>query len=163
MIGLTHDQLLALNPCALERLRVEILLGDAASWDGRIISAAEAVAAGISLKNLTWVAAAVARSNPDVERRLRLWLSDCAARVLHVYEDFAPQDMRVRGCIVAARAFARNPAEAAEAAEAAREAWAAWAARAAGEKWQFERLVEWLSDPEPQDWALPEIQQIKAA
>lgn len=38
---------------------------------------------------------------------------------------------------------------------------AAWAtardaARAAEQQWQFDRLVAWLSDPEPEDWPLPE-------
>ena len=37
------------------------------------------------------------------------------------------------------------------------------AASAAEENWQFDRLIAWLSDNEPDDWPLPEIAGQEAA
>ena len=199
---LTYPQLIALRPCEDARKRIEKLLGGKTKWNGKPITAAQAVAAGVSFDNLIWVASAVALTDKDVEHRLRLWIADCAARVLHLYEKQAPTDMRVRACIIAARQFARGEitaaawaaawaaarsaawaaagdaawaaARSAAWAAAGASAWAAagasaWAAAwtaagaAAGnaeEKWQLDRLVAWLSDPEPTDWPLPEPQTI---
>jgi hypothetical protein len=76
----------------------------------------------------------------DVVLTTRL-LCFLARKVLHIYEEWAPDDDRVRRCIEAAEeyadarerggAWAARAAEAAEAARAAGAAWAAWAARAA--------------------------------
>jgi hypothetical protein len=64
-------------------------------------------------------------------------------------------------------AWAAAWAAAGDAARAA--AWAAaWAAagdaaRAAEEQWQFDRLILWFSDNEPDDWPLPEVPAKEAA
>jgi hypothetical protein len=73
----------------------------------------------------------------------------------------------------AARAAARDAAWAAARAAAGDAAWAAAgdaaraAARAAAgdaeEQWQFDRLILWFSDNEPDDWPLPEIPAKEAA
>jgi hypothetical protein len=61
----------------------------------------------------------------------------------------------------AARAAAWAAARAAEG-DAARAA-EGDAARAAEEQWQFDRLILWFSDNEPDDWPLPEIPAKEAA
>ena len=83
-------------------------------------SAADAKAAGVSFEDVVWAASAVAIDNKDVERRLRLWMADCAARALHIYEKTGDSDAP-RNAIIAARRFARGEIDDA--------AWdAAWAA-----------------------------------
>ena len=210
--ALTYPDLVKLKPCPERAAAVAERLGGARKWNGNPITAQQARDAGVTFNDLRWVVAAVARSNPDVERRLRLWLADCAARVLHIFEQERPTDMRPREAVIAARRFARGEINATawaaagdaawDAGDAARDAaWAAgaawdageaagaaaWAAaraagaagaaagaaagdaagaaaRAAGaaeEQWQFDRLVMWLSDDEPEDWPLPEIQTVK--
>ena len=199
--ALTYHELKALEPCKDDFARVTKLMGGAKKWGGKKISAARARKAGASFNDIVWAASVMAKKNKDVERRIRLWLADCAARVLHMYEANTKADYRPRDAIIASRAFARGEAstaawsaardaarsaaweaarsatwEAAWAAawsaawaaawaaawEAAREvarsaAWeAAWAAAwSAEESWQFDRLIEWLSDKEPNDWPLP--------
>ena len=77
--------------------------------------------AGASFDDLIWVAGAMAFRDQDADRRLRLWMADCAARILHVYEKTETSDAP-RKAIIAARQFARGGIDA-----------AAWAvARAAG-------------------------------
>ena len=158
MIGLTYKELKALKPCPEQAKAVTKLLGGAKTWNGKKISAREAVKAGVSYSDLVWAASTQARNDKDVERRLRLWLADCAAHVLHIYEKDYPDDRRPRDAIVAGRAYARG-----ETTDAARTAAlvaargaasaAAWAAASdAEEKWQLDRLVLWLSDKEPTDW-----------
>ena len=176
----------------------------------RRFTTAQARDAGVPFCDILWVLSAMARTDKDVERRLRLWLTDCAARVLHIYEKTEASDAP-RNAIIAARQYARGeidrdaraaPRDAARAAardagaaagaaardaawvaaraaarDAARDAgaaagtaawdaawvaaWdAAWvaarvAARAAEEAWQFDRLIAWFSDDEPQVWPLP--------
>ena len=168
---LTLQGLLALGPCAAASRRIIAALGGANGWTSPV-TAAQAREAGATFSDLIWVTAAVARTDTDVARRLRLWTADCAAYVLHIYErtgmSHAP-----RNAILAARRLARGEigtddlAAARDAAEAA--AWvaaeaAAWAAAwnaaggaawAAEATWQFDRLVLWLSDDEPEDWPLP--------
>ena len=93
------------------------------------------------------------------DRELRLFAADCAERVLPIYEKQYPDDQRPRQVIEAARAFTRG-----EISDAARDAAgdaAAWsaaiaalaaarvaaardAAWAAEQKWQDERLREYL-------------------
>lgn len=148
--GLTYDACRALQPCDASFRRVSRRLGGKKGWDGNLVTAAQAKDAGVRFADIVWVASVVAQTNPDVKRRLRLWMADCAARVLHIYEREVPGDARVRDAIVAARRFSRGEID--DAAWAA--AWAAArAARAmaAEEEWQFSRLVAWLSDPEPDD------------
>ena len=113
-----------------------------------------------------------AEAAADAKRRLRLWLADCAAHVLHFYEKKGRSDAP-RKAIIAARARARGeiPAAAAYAAYAAAYAadagaYAAAAAAAADAyaaarstemAWQLGRLIAWFSEPKPQDWPLPEL------
>ena len=183
-IGLTYAELKALKPCAESQKRVAKLLGGATVWNGRVVTADEARKAGCTFDDLAWAASSIARSNPDVERRLRLWLADCAACVLHIYEKTGGS-LAPRAAIVASRQFARGEITDAARAAAGAAAWAAgWAAagaaawdaardaaraaagdadgtadgtaaRAAEETWQFDRLIARLSDDEPEDWPLP--------
>jgi len=210
--ALSYTELKALDPCTDSLRRVAKLMGGA-KWNGKRVNAADARKAGATFDDIVWAASAIARTNTDVDRRLRLWLADCAARVLHIYEREYPADDRVRNTIVASRQFARGEigaaawAAAGTAARAA--AWdaagaaartaagtaaraaaraaavaaaraAAWdaagaaagtaagaaagtaagaaagtAAGAAEGAWQFDRLIEWLGDKEPDDYALP--------
>ena len=108
MIGLTYEEMMALKPCREQAKAVTKLLGGAKTWNGKKISAREAVKAGVSYSDLVWAASTQARNDKDVERRLRLWLADCAAHVLHIYEKDYPDDRRPRDAIVAGRAYARG-------------------------------------------------------
>jgi len=235
--ALSYTELKALDPCTDSLRRVAKLMGGATKWNGKRVNAADARKAGATFDDIVWAASAIARTNTDVDRRLRLWLADCAARVLHIYEREYPADDRVRNTIVASRQFARGEIGAAawaaagtaaraaawDAARAAAgaaartaagtaawdaavaaaraAAWdaaeaaagtaagaaagtaagaAAWdaaeaaagtaagaaagtaagaaagtAAGAAEGAWQFDRLIEWLGDKEPDDYALP--------
>ena len=82
MSGLTHEELRNLNPCPESMIRVTKLMGGAEKWNGRKISAYEARTAGATFSDIVWAASAVAQNDKDVERRMRLWLADCAAQVL---------------------------------------------------------------------------------
>lgn len=172
---ITLEGLRELDPCpdAMERLEGSLpKQGD--------ITAAMARECGATLDDLVWVACEVAPNHKDVKRRLHMWSADCTAHVLHIFEAERPADMHPREAIEAARRFANGDARAAAWATeraAAKAAWdaaqdAAWeaageAARAAArgaawaaagdaeEKWQFDRLVEWFSDNEPEPWPLP--------
>jgi hypothetical protein len=188
--GLTYDELKAFKQCPESMTRVVKLMGGAKEWDGKKITAAQARQAGATLGDIIWAASALSRNNKDVERRLRLWVADCAANVLRLFEKERPTDQRPRKAIIASRQFARgevraaawDAARAAAGAAAGAAAWtAAWdAARAAAgaaagaaawtaawtaeQDWQFDRLVLWLSENEPDDWPLPEQpNQTKAA
>ena len=138
---LTYDGLISLSPCADELKRVVRRLGGPEKWNGKQITAAQARDAGISFDSILWAASALARDDKDIDRRLRLWMADCAARVLHIYEK-TETSTAPREAIIAARQYARGEIEAAaraaraaaRAAEAARDAAgdaaedAAWAA-----------------------------------
>lgn len=166
------------------------------------ITAAIAAEAGATLEDIAWVVAKLRREDPDIERRVRLWMADCVAHVLHLYERQETSDTP-RDAIVAARRCARGEIDESawnNARAAAWDSWrsasdpaavfvaqaaawcdadlavdaAAWNAvtiagggfiareavvapvRAAERQWQLDRLVLWLSDPEPEDWPLPE-------
>jgi hypothetical protein len=140
---LTYAELKALNPCSEALARFS-------AWSGTM-DAAAARKAGATFDDIVWVAVAIARTSPDVERRLRLWMADCATHVLHLYERYCPSDNRPRTAIIAARQFARGEISTAAQA-AARDARDAWGAE---ETWQFDRLVLWLTN-EPEDWPLPQ-------
>lgn len=133
-IALSYEEVMALKPCSEEFERVTRLLGGE-GWNGRKIDAATARAAGCTLGDLFWVAAAVAEDDPDVDRRLRLWAADCAAHVLHIYEQSETSDAP-RNAIIATRQYARGEIDD-DAREAARDtAWdtasgIAWARSAA--------------------------------
>ena len=184
---LTREQFFALRPCKDDRDRIIDALGGKDGWVAPI-TAEQAREAGATLNDLIWVASAVSRTDTDVDRRMRLWLADCAAHVLHIYErtgmSHAP-----RNAILAARQFARGEIGADDLVAASDAAWdaardaawdaardaardAAWAAAwdaawdaardaawAAEEAWQFDRLVLWLSDDEPEDWPLPSLNE----
>lgn len=193
----SYDDLMALNPCTESMRRVVKLMGGAKKWDGNKISAAQARKAGATFDDIVWAASALSRTDKDVERRLRLWMADCAAHVLHIFEKEFPDDLRPRSAIIASRQFARGEIEAAyadaaetayaDAADAAKAAYAkaayanaafaaafaaanaaanaadasagasdaADAAMTAERNWQFDCLVEWLSENEPKDYPLP--------
>ena len=101
-------------------------------------SAAEAKEAGVSFDDMVWVAYVVSLKDKDIERRLQLWMADCAARVLHIYEK-TENSAAPRQAIEAARGYARGEIDAAAraaaraAAEDAAEDAAKDAARAAAE------------------------------
>ncbi len=184
--ALSYTTLKTLNPCTDSLRRVAKLMGGASKWDGKQVTAADARRAGATFEDIIWAASAIARTNADVERRLRLWMTDCAAHVLHIYEHDYPSDQRPRNAIIATRQCARGQIGAAAMAaawDAARDAagaaawdaagdaaWpaamaaagtaagtAAWAAAGdAEEAWQFDRLVEWLGDKEPDDYPMPD-------
>jgi len=127
--AITLAQLRELEPCSNRLAAME-----AALPKRRGVTAAEAYQAGASLNDLVWVASEVARNDKDVARRLRMWIADVAAHVMHLYEQKSPSDQRPRNAIIAARAFAAGEIDAATrdaARDAARAAaWAAtWAAR----------------------------------
>ena len=103
-IAITRAELKALNPCADALRRITKLMGGT-KWTGKI-DAATARQKGATLDDLAWIASALARNDKDVERRLRLWLADCAAHVLHNFETAYPSDDRPRQSIIAARQFA---------------------------------------------------------
>ena len=131
-IGLTYPELLTLKPCTDSLQRVCTLLSDARTLNGETVTAQIARDAGCTFDDVLWAASALARSNPDVERRMRLWLADCAARVLHLYERKYPADERARQAIVLARQFAHGETTTAARAAASAAAWdAAWAAASA--------------------------------
>jgi len=194
-IGITLSGLRKLQPCAHRLEIVEKLI----KFGRRKVTAKQAVEAGVSLDDLVWVAAAVAHTDESVERRLRLWMADCAVRVLHIYEKVGAS-AAPRLAIIAGRMLANGEINAAvmaavggaalDAAGGARAGSAvraaAWAAAggagareaaaiaasgpagdigsatwsdvsAAEEKWQLNRLVNWLSDPEPIELELPSV------
>jgi hypothetical protein len=117
-----------LKPCSETWKKVKALkLGS-----GKL-TAKDAVRAGVSFDDLVWVASAVAKSDQETESRLRAWLADCAAHVLHIFEKERPTDFRVRDCIITAQRFARGECSEADRAAARAAAWdaagtAAWAA-----------------------------------
>jgi len=196
--ALTLSQVRALSPCSERWEHAKSVLPAR-----KKITAAMAREAGCSFNDLVWLASEVARKDSAVERRVRHWLADCAARVLYIYERDHPSDMRVRASIQAARDYAdgrigsaaRDAARAAASAAARAAAWdaardaasaaasaaaraaasaaaraAAWAAASAAardaardaawdaeEQWQFDRLILWLSDDEPEPYPLPAI------
>lgn len=176
--GLTYQEVKALDPCADSFRRVTELLGGAEQWNGKKISAREAREAGATYDDILWAACRLARADTDVERRLRLFAADCAARVLHLFERERPTDMRPRNAIIAARQFVRGEITkdtVVVAKDAAREAadetsgdpaWdAAWVAIGAvtgivfwidERAWQFDRMIARLSEEEPEDYPLPE-------
>jgi len=138
----------------------------------RKITAAQARDAGVSFHDILWVISSMACMDKDVERRRNLWIADCAARVLHIYEKTETGDAP-RQAIIAGRQYARGEIDiaaldtawaatwtAAGAASTAAAAGAAAGAPAgdAERAWQFNHLIARFSDNEPEDWPLPERQ-----
>ncbi len=129
---LTLDALRKMNPCD-DRFSVI-----APAFKGKPMTARQAVNRGAKFSDIVWVAATCAVKDKDVERRLRMWVADCAARVLRIYEQSPGANSAPRDAIIAARDFANGEID--DAARAARDAawdaaWdASWAARdAAGD------------------------------
>ena len=193
--ALTLSQVRALSPCSERWQHAKTVLPAR-----KKITAAMAREAGCTFDDLVWLASTIAVARKAVERRIRHWMADCAAHVLHLYERDYPSDMRVRASIQAARDYADGKIDAAARAAAWDAAWAAtrdaaraaareaaraaaWAAAwdaaqtaawdaarsaaraaaraaawdaaqaaawAAEEKGQFDRLILWLSEDEPE-------------
>jgi hypothetical protein len=76
---LTYEQLLGLKPCRESLHRVCALMGGASTWNGNPVTAQQAREAGATFGDIVWAAATLAGTDRDVERRLRLWMADCAA------------------------------------------------------------------------------------
>ena len=110
---LTIKQIKELKPCPRDWPRVKRLLKKINRRTGRGFSAKDARRAGCTFDDIVWVASAASRSDKAVERKLRHWMADCAARVLHIYEKQVPQDMRVRQAIEAAHDYADGNIDAA--------------------------------------------------
>lgn len=180
----TYDQIKNLKPCSGGFSKAAKLLGGKEGWGSNLIDVKTAVDSGIDFDDLIWVAADLARKDKDIERRLRLWATDCAAHVLHIYEE-SETNNAPREAIIAARkhihveisaatgaavtassdasAWAASDAASA-AAWAGSTAWAglaasaaAWAARGDERKWQAERFILWFLDEEPECWPLPGV------
>ena len=141
-IALTKAAVRKFQPCDASWSRVSALLPARGK-----ITAAMARDAGCGFDDIVWIASAAARNDKAIERRLRHWMADCAARVLHIYERGYPTDSRVRDAIIVARDFADGKILAAASAAARAAAWDA--ARDAEKQWQFDLLIAWLSDEEP--------------
>lgn len=114
LFALNYPELKALKPCEDEFASVTAILGDAALWDGRRVTATDARAAGVSMEQVLWVASALALSNREIRRRLQQWNCDCAMRVLGIFETRFPGDGRPRGAIQAGRRYADGLIGAAE-------------------------------------------------
>ena len=159
---ITIAELEALKPCAESMRRVKKVLLKFDASDGYSYSAADARAAGCTYEDIIWVASAVAMDDENVARRLTGFLNDNAKRVLHIFEEAAPDDILVRKCIEATDAFLAGEIEEREwdqAARAARTAWDARTARAAWDEfyaWQFDSLIEWLGPVAPEPLPIPE-------
>ena len=210
-LSLTYSELKKLDPCPKRLRKVAKLMGGAREWGEKRITAREAAEAGIEFDDLLWVAATIALTDNRVKRRLRLFLTDCAARMLPVFEKQHPDDARPREAIMAARQFvsgektsvvraaraaanrvdwstaagaAAGSAATAAAGSARAIDWdsADWTARSAlwailwnadgasdksavqaEKQWQLDRLVAWLSDPEPTPIDLPGLPEKRAA
>ena len=68
--------------------------------------------AGMSFDDLVCIAAAMARRDKDVLRRLQMWRADCAARVVGVYDKLETSDAP-RNAIIAVRRYERGEIDAA--------------------------------------------------
>ena len=121
-------------------------------------SAEDAFAAGASVDDVLWIAGRMAENDAELKRRLRHAAADIAERVLPIFQDRFPSDMRVRDCIRAIRLYAekRISTEELDAARAA--AGAAWeaardaardAARNSERKAQQEIICRWLGATPP--------------
>jgi hypothetical protein len=112
-ITLTREQALALKPC--DKGRVPKMAR------GQAMNAAEALAAGVSIDDLLWVADRLGRKDLCVRFALA-----CAQRVAHLNPD-----PRVQAALDATQAWLDNPTDAAAAGAAGAAGDAAWAAYAA--------------------------------
>ena len=102
----SYSQVSALRPCRDGLKAAAGKLGGVAAWKARGFTFREMADAGIPFDDLIWLVSAAARNEPDIERRVRLWVADCAARVLPIFEREMPGDSRPRQAIEAGRGFA---------------------------------------------------------
>ena len=104
----------------------------------RKLDAAQARELGCTYDDIIWIASAVAMNDESLARRLTGYLNDNAKAVLHIFEERAPDDTRVRDCIAATDGFLNGAVSESDWQHAAWSAWyarAAWAARAARAAW----------------------------
>lgn len=134
--ALTYDELRALSPCSDSMERVTDLLGGARELNGKKVDAAEARAAGCTFGDIIWAASSLARKHGDIDRRLLLFMADCAARVVHIYEKVGTSEAP-RTAIIACRQVARLETNEPRAALLASTRDAAWRAslEVAGSAW----------------------------
>ena len=163
-----------------------------------------------NLERLVKIMCAAAQDKPDIDRRLRLWMSDCAARAFYIVKQGDGNYRCLQNAITDERQYARGEIDGdgikfrdgtvsivreagwntnvatvlnltiqlARAISDNKDGWVfcaimstagdIWVSSvdeygesntetlAAEGKWQFERLVARLSDPEPDDWPLPD-------
>jgi hypothetical protein len=101
--GITLAQLSRMGACAESRARVRKLLKAVDDTKGRVFTAADAKTAGCTFGDVLWAASQVARNDAAVERKLRHFMADCAARVLHI-----ANDPRSTAAVVASREYAEG-------------------------------------------------------
>jgi hypothetical protein len=120
-ITVTYDEVRALRLCESGLKSAAKQLGGVAAWNAKPATFADLRAAGVPYLDLKWLTWALAKDSEDVKRHLRLWLADCAAHVLYIYEKKG-KSTAPRKAIIAARARARGEISAAAAAAAAADA-----------------------------------------
>ncbi len=125
-LSITIARLNQFEPCEDSGDRVIAALRQFNPDEDYAYSAADAREAGCTYENIIWIASAVAMDDEVVVRRLTGFLNDNAKRVLHIFEEAAPDDPRVRKCIEATDAFLAGRIDAGKWEQAARAAWAAW-------------------------------------
>ena len=197
-LALTYAEFIYLDPGPERLLRIGQKLGGWKEWKNKKITAKEARDLGVTFYDILWVAAEVAVLNKGVRNRLRLWVADCAAKLLPDFEKEYPSNDAPRKAIIAARQYARGEISTKEkdvamhtawvvakdtsrdaamdesndaVCDASRAAWAAvrttwtstkdavWDTAWEEEPGAFNRLIEWLSDVDIEDWPLPEIKE----
>ena len=135
-------RLFARGEVGLDRLSAALPAAGAAAGAAKAAVWEAAKAAGVPIWDVAGAAAQAA------------WAAWAAARAAWV-----PAWAATRAAWSAARAAAGDAAWAATSAawSAARAAAgdAAWAARDAEQRWQRQRLLDWFSDSEPEDWPMP--------
>ena len=108
---LTIADLDKLKPCPDSGRRVRAALRKSIADKAHCYSAADARAAGCSFDDIAWAVTAMGRTDPAIERRIRLFLNDCAIRALPIFEARFPNDDRPRRAIMAtAHVLAEYPA-----------------------------------------------------
>ena len=106
-ITVTYDEVRELRPCESGLKSAAKLLGGITAWNAKPATIADLHTAGVPYNDLKWLAWRLAANSDDSKRRLWLWLADCAAHVLHIYEKKGKSDAP-RKANIAARARARG-------------------------------------------------------
>ena len=126
-LSVTRDELTAMQPCGLEeRLK---LFGRRESLNTK-----QALAAGVSISDVLWVAGKLGHKRECVLFALR-----CAQRVAHLNTD-----PRVQAALDATQAWLDNPTDETAGVAGAAGA-AAWAAEAAVDAWAAARDAAWAA------------------